>query len=65
MMGDLKQPTLCPLNVRFQGYLNGSLNGRFGAIRQSCAGGRLLCVRLTERALRLSDCASDACFRLR
>jgi hypothetical protein len=36
-----------------------------GRTRQSCADGFLLCVRLTERALCLNDCASDARFRLR
>jgi hypothetical protein len=33
--------------------------------RQSCAVARLLRVRLTECALCLSDCASNACFCLR
>src|SRR3954454_12183958 len=30
----------------------------------SCVGDGLLCVRLTQFALCLNDCASDACFRL-
>jgi hypothetical protein len=33
--------------------------------RTPCAAGRLLRIRLTERALCLNDCASDADFRLR
>jgi hypothetical protein len=36
-----------------------------GATIVPCAGSRLLRVRLTERALCLSYCASDACFRLK
>ncbi len=37
----------------------------WGTVRRSCAGSHLLRVRLTECALRLKECASDACFRLR
>jgi hypothetical protein len=36
-----------------------------GATIVQCAGSHLLRVRLTERALCLKECASDACFRLR
>jgi hypothetical protein len=39
--------------------------GFLGGFRLPCAIGRLLRVRLTEFALGLSHCASDADFRLR
>jgi hypothetical protein len=35
-----------------------------GRKRRSCVASHLLRVRLTERALCLNDCASDACFHL-
>jgi hypothetical protein len=53
------------LNVRFLDRPAGHPTARLGRKRRSCAAGHLLRVRLTERALCLSYCASEARFRLR